>query len=340
MRILIYTRAFLPRIGGLELNVAYVAQQFVARGHEVVVITTTPGGTQDDLAYPVLRNPGPALFLRWMRWCDVYHQPNVSLRGIWPLLLVRRPWVVSHHSWYRRVDGRVGWRDRIKRYLVRFTAGSIAISEAVAAELEAPSTVIGNTYRADLFRRLPGVERTLELAFVGRLVSDKGVDVLLDALALLKRAGATPGLSVIGEGPERAALEAQVGRLGLGAQVRFLGVRTGEELVRLLNAHRTLVAPSRYDEPFGIVALEAIACGCVVVGSQGGGLKDAIGPCGRTFPNGDARALAQVLGELLRDAAAAEGFRLAAAGHLARHSPSRVMDEYVRVFDAAVYTRR
>jgi glycosyltransferase involved in cell wall biosynthesis len=340
VRVLIYTRAFLPQIGGLELNVAHLAQQVVARGHEVVVITTTAANRPESLGYPVLRNPGPMEMLRWMRWCDVFHHPNVSLRGLWPLLVVRKPWVVSHHSWYRRPDGRVAWQDRLKRFVLRYAAGSIAISRAVAQDLATPSVVIGNAYRDRLFRRLPGVERSLDLTFVGRLVSDKGVDLLLDALALPELASARPTLTIVGEGPERPALEAQARRLGLDARVRFAGLCTGEDLVRLLNRHRILVIPSRYNEPFGIVALEGIACGCVAVGSEGGGLKDAIGPCGRTFPNRDAAALAGVLAELLGDPARLEEYRRAAPEHLARHAPARVMDAYVRVFEAAVYTRR
>ena len=61
--------------------------------------------------------------------------------------------------------------------------------------------------------------------------------------------------------------------LGLERQVEFTGVLQGETLVRTLNAHRIMVVPSRTPEPFGVVALEGIACGCVVVGSEGGGLS-------------------------------------------------------------------
>jgi glycosyltransferase involved in cell wall biosynthesis len=340
MRILIYSRAFLPQVGGLEMNVAHLAEHLAQRGDQVVVLTTTPNSGEDRAVYRVRRNPGALEFLRWMRWCDLFHQPNVSLRGFWPLLLIRRPWVVSHHSWYRRPDGRIAWQDRLKRFLLRYAAGSIAVSRAVANDLATPCVVIHNAYRDSLFQVLPDVERKLDLVFVGRLVSDKGADILLDALGVLGAGGITPGLTVVGEGPERSRLESQARRLGLFGRVRFLGVRTGNDLVRVLNQHRLLVVPSRYHEPFGIVALEGIACGCAVVGSQGGGLKDAIGPCGRTFPNGDAAALANVLGGLLRDPARMEAYRRAAPEHLARHSPAQVLDQYVRVFSAAVYTRR
>jgi glycogen synthase len=332
MRILFSTRAFLPMIGGLELGAAHLAGELTRLGHEVAVLTTTAADSPDRFPFRVIRRPGPWETLRWMRWCDVVHQPNLSLRGIWPRLFVHRPWVVSHHSWYRRPDRRIAWQDRLKRWLLPFMAGSIAVSQVIADDLTPRPQVIANAYQDRLFRRLPGAERTAGLTFVGRLVSDKGADVLIDAVALLARDGLRPGLTVIGDGPEREPLEEMARRLGVADQVRFLGPRTGEELVRLLNEHPILVAPSRYREPFGIVALEGIACGCAVVGSADGGLPEAIGPCGRTFPNGDAGALARVLGEMLRDPAQVEALLRQAPEHLARHTGERIAREYAEVF--------
>jgi len=89
--------------------------------------------------------------------------------------------------------------------------------------------------------------------------------------------------------------------------------------------------PSRYQEPFGIVALEGIACGCVVVGSEGGGLREAIGPCGLTFPNGDASALARCLAQLLRDDESVRALRRPAAQHLLRFRRAKVAGEYLRL---------
>jgi glycosyltransferase involved in cell wall biosynthesis len=345
VKILVGSPAYLPLVGGLEINTAGLAESMQRAGHEVVVLTHTPadagqGGAAEGSALRVVRRPSPWERLRWTRWCDVFYQANVALHDLWPIFLVPRPWVVSHHSWYTRSDGRVAWQDRLKRYLLRFAAGSIAVSEAIAADLDTPATVIPNAYRSDLFRRLAGVPRDRDLAFLGRLVSDKGVDLLLDALALLAAEAVRPGLSVIGSGPEREALEAQAARLGLSEQVEFLGTRQGEELVELLNRHRVLVVPSRYEEPFGLVALEGIACGCFVVGSAGGGLRQAIGPCGRTFPNGDTAALARQLKEVLPLVEDYAPFLERAATHLATHTYDYVAYSYLRVIENAVHSRR
>jgi glycogen(starch) synthase len=336
MRLLLYSPAFLPHIGGLEIKVACLAEEFQRLGQEVVVISKTPNPQPDDFPFPVVRRPSSGELLRWARWCDVFFQFNVSLRGLWPLLLVRRSWVVSHQSWYRQADSRIAWQDRLKRFLLRWAAASISISPAIAEDLGTPSVIIANSYRDNLFRVIPGIERTGDLAFAGRLVSDKGVDLLLEAFARLTRQGLTPRLVVIGDGPEAPCLREQAQRLGIAERVDFLGTRTGEELVGLLNRHPILVVPSRYNEPFGIVALEGIACGCVVVGSEGGGLKDAIGLCGPTFRNGDVDNLTDVLKHLLQYPESRVEYRAHAEAHLARHASAHVAAAYLRTIEGAV----
>jgi glycosyltransferase involved in cell wall biosynthesis len=329
VKLLLYSPAFLPQIGGLEIMVATLAEELHRAGHEVVVVCQVPSSQPDSLPFRVVRRPGPGELLRWTRWCDIFFQLNVSLRGIWPLFLVRRPWAVSHQSWYRQADGRIAWQDRLKRFVLRFAAVSISVSHAIAEDLDTPSTIIGNAYRDSLFRRLADVEQDRDLVFVGRLVSDKGVDILLEALALLAAEGLELRLSVAGDGPEMPRLREQAGRLGLAGQVDFLGTRTDEDLVRLLNRHRILVVPSRYNEPFGIVALEGIACGCTVIGSQGGGLKDAIGPCGETFRNGDEADLARVLRQAVQDPEVPARYQRRAPAHLASFTSAGVAARYL-----------
>jgi glycogen synthase len=336
MRILIYSPAFLPQIGGLEINTGLLAGELVRLGQDVTLITRTPANAPDGFPFRVVRNPSALQLLHWTRWSEVVLFQNLSLRCFWPLLLAYRPWAVSHHSWYCRTDGRVAWQDRLKRWLTAKADASIAVSQALADDLTVPSLVIANPYRDDLFRVQPGVERTRDIVFIGRLVSDKGVDTLLDALALLDARGLRPTVTVVGDGPERPLLTRRAAQLGLAATVEFLGTRRDDELVDILNRHRIMAVPSRYNEPFGIVALEGIACGCVVVGSEGGGLKEAIGSCGLTFRNGDAGELAAVLERLLRDPGAAEEYLRHAREHLDRHRKEVVVGAYLHALERAM----
>jgi glycosyltransferase involved in cell wall biosynthesis len=219
----------------------------------------------------------------------------------------------------------------LRRFAFR-RATNVAISPAIADDLGVPASIIPNPYDERIFRRIPEVERTCDLVFVGRLVSDKGADVLLRALAELAGRGRVYHLTIVGDGPERSRLEDLARESGIVEQVNFAGVRRDEELARILNAHRIIVVPSRLPEPFGIVAIEGIACGCVAIGSERGGLADAIGPCGVTVPNGDSAALACVIERLAHSPGDLERLRTGAGEHLARHTAGAVADAYLAIF--------
>lgn len=329
MKILLGSHHFFPSTGGIETVSNLLGREFIRLGHEVRVITQTPGG--GDFPFSVIREPSPFELLRNVRWCDVFLQNNISLRTLWPLLFVRRTLFVTHQTWIANPDGSTGWQHRLKRFVLR-SATSFAISKAIAERLPVSSIRIGNPYDAEVFKESPAEERNRELIFVGRLVSDKGVSLLLD---VLKSLDPNPHLAIAGDGPERAALERQVADLGLQSQVDFVGPQQGEQLAKLLRQHQVLIVPSRWEEPFGIVALEGIACGCVVVGSAGGGLAEAIGPCGLTFPNGDTDALATAIAKLLADPQERARLRQKAPLHLAPFTPQHVAGIYLEAMEKA-----
>jgi glycosyltransferase involved in cell wall biosynthesis len=237
------------------------------------------------------------------------------------------------------MDGSLAWQDRFKHRLLH-RANNIAISQAIADSLPVPATVVGDPYDVSLFRLLPEVPRDRDLVFLGRLVSDKGVDLLLAALVNLGSRGLQPRLTVIGSGSEASQLKKMAAQLGLAGQVEWFGPKQGPDLVTLLNRHRIMVVPSRWREPFGVVALEGLACGCVVVGSEGGGLRDAIGPCGLTFPNGNVPALADRLAELLTAPDRLAHFRSETPAHLEKFHPTRVAQAYIKIFESALRSAR
>lgn len=335
MKILLSSHFFHPSIGGIEEVSRVLAHEFVEFGHEVRVVTSTRSKDGTKFPFPIYRSPSPRELLRLTRWCDVFFHNNISLRTAWPLLFIPRPWVVAHHTWISRIKGGIGWRDRLKQFVAR-NARNISVSRAMSEHILAPTVVIGNPYRDGLFRRNDSIGPERELIFLGRLVWDKGLDLLFEALAILQHQGLRPRLTVVGTGSEETRLHQQVASLGLDEQVTFAGLKTGEDLVTLLNQHRVLVAPSRWQEPFGLIALEGIACGCVALGAHCGGLPDAIGPCGVTFPHGDIPALARSIADLLAPGADLEKFRAAASGHLAKHSARAVAAQYLKVLEEAV----
>ncbi len=323
MKILFSSHLFPPGIGGIEEVGGILAREFARRGHEVIVVTQTPG--EGTFPFEVRRGPSLADLPGLTRWSDVVFHNNVSLRTAWPLALIRRPWVVAHHTWIARTDGRLAAVDRVKLRAIRH-ARNIAVSSAIAARLGAGARVIPNPYRDELFRRTNMGKRAGDVVFLGRLVSDKGVDLLLEALR-----GRGLRATIVGEGPERAGLEAQARRLGL--DVAFTGAKQGEELVAILNDHRLLVVPSRWEEPFGIVALEGMACGCVPVVARAGGLPEAVDTAGVVFEKG---GLADCLEALPGDEPRLEEMRRRAPAHLERHRPGVIARQYLEVLEEAV----
>ena len=107
--------------------------------------------------------------------------------------------------------------------------------------------------------------------FVGRLVAQKGIDVLLRAFAVLLREVPEAQLIITGDGGLELYLKRLMRYLGLHDNVSFIEWKSGSELVTLYQHAQVVVIPS-YFEPFGIVALEAMACGRPVIASNVGGL--------------------------------------------------------------------
>lgn len=335
MRILLSSHRFDPDIGGIETCSQLLAGEFVRAGHQVVVDTKTAGKESRPWPFPVERQPSSRALLRLVRECDLVFHNHISLQTAWPLLFVRRPWVVATHNWLSGTADFLNWMGRTKQFLLRF-AHNLYISQPIARHVGHPGVIVGDPYDNATFRPISGIPRERDIVFLGRLVSDKGCDLLIEALRRLQEQGLSPSTTIIGDGPERETLEqAARERLPAGA-VQFLGKRSGEELARELNRHRFLVVPSRWQEPFGIVALEGLACGCVPIVSSGGGLPEAIGPCGATFPNGDAGALAAVLAEWLNDRPRQEAVLRLAEEHLREYQVDRVAAKYLAVFEGVL----
>ena len=336
MKILFSSHAFYPNLGGLESVGMLLATEFAVAGYDVVVVTQSLGNGKDPvLPFRIVRRPDARTLLHLTIWSDIVYHHNISLQSAWPLLFVRRCWVVSHHGTQPRDLSLKGIKGSIKRIVLRYAIG-IAVSKAVALNYETPCKVIANPYDDKIFQEIPGIARDKDLVFVGRFVSDKGLPILLEALCSLRDRGLGPNLTVIGTGPEDKAWRELAKDMGLAEQVSFTGPLRGKNLADQLNSHRILVVPSLWNEPFGIVALEGIACGCVVVGSEGGGLKEAIGRCGLTFPNGKADALALCLEKALTDQKIVADFLAEAPDHLARHRPSDIARRYSSVFSESV----
>ena len=150
---------------------------------------------------------------------------------------------------------------------------------------------------AECMRAMPPDAASIVVGFLGRLVPEKGILVLLEAAARDPRLR----LRIGGSGPLRADLEARATAAGIADRVEFVGPVDPDDVVAFYRTLDVLAVPSlptpSWTEQFGRVAVEAMACGVPVVSSDAGALPDVVGGAGIVVPAGDAAALADALAE-------------------------------------------
>jgi glycogen synthase len=324
MRILITSAPFHPSLGGIETATHVLASGLAERGYDVTVVTPTPGNI-DGYPFKVVRHPNATAFLRLVRDSDLMWQSHVSLRLLWPLLFIPRPLIFMHHIWLRS-DAETETRNGLLKRFACMFGRNVFVSGILreAAGLSGP--VIPNSYNEETFREIPGIARDRDVVYLGRLKTFKGPDIVIDALARLGADNKPLSATMIGMGPQAEELQQRAKNAGISMQVDFPGPLHGETLVRTLNRHRILVVPSRWEEPFGLVALEGLACGCVVIVANSGGLPEVIGPCGPVVPKNDPIALAAELDRLVNNPDILASYRQHIPQHLSKFRKATMID--------------
>jgi glycosyltransferase involved in cell wall biosynthesis len=180
-------------------------------------------------------------------------------------------------------------------------ANSRATKRRFEAEGIGPIEVVWNGVPTRAARRPLGGAPVV--AFAGRLVAEKGADVLLEAFAKVTARLPQARLLIAGDGSERNRLRAKIDQLDLGGSVEMLGHLSRTQLEDHFASAWVQVVPSRWEEPFGIVAAEAMMRGTAVVASNTGGLAELVqhGETGILVPPSDPAALAGALLPLLEN---------------------------------------
>lgn len=329
MKVLFYSRVFPPSVGGMERFAEDLADWLATNGHDVIVTTRTPAPSAADRARPyrVLRASSLGTLLGVARRADVVHVSGLSVKGIALAIAAGRRPVVTHHGHQAVCPTGLAWNsdggcpagprlgpcgrcaERGSQAVAKVGAHSVAarlanvnvcVSHYMARRLGLPrSRVIYNPVAARAFAaQAPGPGEEGVIAFAGRLVAEKGLDLLIRALAYLPSAR----LEVAGDGPLRESLEVLAKDFGVSSRVWFLGERTFEDVAELYARAAVVCVPSIWHEPFGYSAAEAMAMERPVVATPNGALAELLGD-GRGFivHKPTPEALAAVLAATMED---------------------------------------
>jgi glycosyltransferase involved in cell wall biosynthesis len=230
-----------------------------------------------------------------------------------------------------------------EQYNYRRTAHIISVNSDVEAVIRRK----GYTGRSSVFYvygvdpeivyprpREPRMGDQFIVGYIGRLIFDKGLGVLIEAIASLPPSFR---LRLVGDGPDREALEQRAASKGVAQRVEFAGAVPSQEIPQALSAIDVMALPSltrkNWKEQFGRVLIEAMACETPVIGSDSGEIPNVVGDAGLITPEGDARALAAAIARLGSDPALCAD--LARRGR--EHVLERFTQEQVARRTAALY---
>jgi glycosyltransferase involved in cell wall biosynthesis len=306
-----------------------------------IVTQTPAGDCDDRaLPFRTIRQPGFVQLWSLVRKSDVVHVAGPALAPLIFSLLARKPLVVEHHGFQticpngqlliepsgtpcpghfmagrhaeclrcNSAQGRFASRKLwlltfVRRFLCARAAANITPTQWLGGLLQLPrvAAIPHGLEAVDPVSRSAPRSSTPVIAFLGRLVTTKGVRVLFEAARLLREQNRSFELLIIGDGPERASLEQFARESQLAPMVRFVG-RVGEEQLEAALARASaIVVPSLGGEVFGLVVAENMLRGLPVVASDLGAFAEVLGDAGLTFRTGDAGDLATSLSRLLDD---------------------------------------
>jgi glycosyltransferase involved in cell wall biosynthesis len=234
------------------------------------------------------------------------------------------PLMLQMKLWHR-------WRSSFDRVI----ANSEAIRGRLLADGIAPVDVIWLAVPVRPTR--PPLSDPPTVAFAGRLVVEKGLDQLLRAFAQVVAEMPEARLIVAGDGPERARLREFAAASGLAPSISWLGHLSRTALEERLGGAWVQVVPSRWEEPFGMVAAEAMMRGTAVIATGTGGLREIVeeGTTGLLVPPGDVGALARSMLQLLRNREQAEAMgRASRAVALARFGEPQYVEAFLRQYES------
>jgi glycogen(starch) synthase len=303
MKILFWTELFSPHIGGIEVFSAQFIKVLLSLEYRVEVVTSHSGARLPDISEKegirIHRFPfQKALIRRDIKEIkqisakvirmkkhfrpDIIHintiQPSLFFfyhtRASFPapfILTLHQPPVdpSTNSSLLHNTMSSANWITTVSHNL-------LSKARYYAPGIELKSSVIHNGLEWPPIKPSRLSFKNPTLLCIGRLIKDKGFDLAIDALKNVLKYYPGANLIIAGDGPERRYLEEKTLNLGLSNTVRFTGWVPPEEVPGLMNKASIVVVPSRWEEPFCLVALQAAQMARPVVASKTGGIPETV----------------------------------------------------------------
>ncbi len=316
----------------------------------------SPGESRSGLYYTTWKYFKLGLMVLWAavsKPIDLVHAHWVLPAGLYGAFLAavrRKPFIITSHGAFtntfeqrhplirRLVRGVLSKADKIIAVghvqqekieeILNIPAGSVA---CINMGVLIPDT-IPNQQQAR--RQLQISEDKRIVLFIGNLLKRKGPDLLIDAIAELRE---TADLQVFigGQGPESRSLIKKIRELNLAETIEMIGSVQPEDVLTWMAAADICVVPSR-TEPFGLVAIEALAAGTPVIAAEVGGLIESIRPGynGLLFPVNDAKSLATSLKSLITDSLMRQQMAAVAKDSIKQHDMRLQAAKVLELYEA------
>jgi glycosyltransferase involved in cell wall biosynthesis len=371
MKILLYCYAFYPSIGGIETVTKTLADSITELGHNCTVVTETKSNDPDIFPYKVSRTPSRKEILTLMRQHDVICNIELSMKFFVLSKIARKPLIWLHNGYKLLCIDAFGWYEDgpapmspwasicfyrkhkglkfaleqgiklySRRWASKFIFKNVAVSEWVAKRQPLRNQVqIYAPFPVANFLPINGqLNKEYDFLFFGRLVAEKGVDVLLRAFhhLLVNTNDKSLKLAIVGYGKAKSGLEKLSEDLRITENVFFLGPKRGQELADEIAKTEVTIVPSTWEEPYGGVALEAIAAGRVPISSRYGGMKEIVGDDGLTFTNGNWMELYERMNEIVYNQELREKQRSKRNEQMSKFDPKNITSEFLLLFHSAL----